>query len=83
VALADVSTAMSRYLKDKVIEIKHKKVEIKVLCRGVNKFKNYYLPRGSRDSTVGLATSYGLDDRGIGVRVPVGSTIFSSPRRPD
>jgi hypothetical protein len=38
---------------------------------------------GSRDSSVGIATSYGLDDRGVGVRVPVGSRIFSSPRRPD
>jgi hypothetical protein len=38
---------------------------------------------GSRDSAVGIATSYGLDDRGVGVRVPVGSRIFSSPDRPD
>jgi hypothetical protein len=36
----------------------------------------------SRDSAVGIATGYGLDDRGVGVRVPVGSRIFSS-RRPD
>jgi hypothetical protein len=26
---------------------------------------------GSRDSSVGIATSYGLDDRGVGVRDPV------------
>jgi hypothetical protein len=32
----------------------------------------------SRDSAVGVATGYGLDDRGIRVRVPVGSRIFSS-----
>jgi hypothetical protein len=32
---------------------------------------------------VGIATSYGLDDRGVGVRVPVRSRIFSSPNRPD
>jgi hypothetical protein len=38
---------------------------------------------GSRDSSVGIATSYGLDDRGVGVRVPVGSGIFSSPDHPD
>jgi hypothetical protein len=37
----------------------------------------------NRDSSVGIATGYGLDDRGVGVRVPVGSRIFSSPRRPD
>jgi hypothetical protein len=27
--------------------------------------------RPSRDSVVGIATSYGLDDRGVGVRVPI------------
>jgi hypothetical protein len=27
----------------------------------------------SLDGVVGIATSYGLDDRGVGVRVPVGS----------
>jgi hypothetical protein len=31
----------------------------------------------------GIATGYGLDDRGIGIQVTVGSTVFSSPRRPD
>jgi hypothetical protein len=41
-----------------------------------------YLQR-SRDSVVGIATGYGLDDRGVGVRVPLGSRIFSSPRPPD
>jgi hypothetical protein len=34
-------------------------------------------------TSVGIATSYGLDDRGVGVRVPVRSRIFSSPNRPD
>jgi hypothetical protein len=37
----------------------------------------------SWDSVVGISTSYGLDDRGVGIRVPVGSRIFSSPRLPD
>jgi hypothetical protein len=37
----------------------------------------------SRDRAVGIATGYGLDDRGVGVQVPVGSRLFSSPRRPD
>jgi hypothetical protein len=32
---------------------------------------------------VGIATGYGLDDRRVGIRVPVGSRIFSSPRRQD
>jgi hypothetical protein len=33
----------------------------------------------SRDSAVGIATGYGLDDRGVGVRVPVGSPKSSRP----
>jgi hypothetical protein len=37
----------------------------------------------SRDSSVGIATGYGMNDRVVGVRVSVGSRIFSSPRRPD
>jgi hypothetical protein len=36
----------------------------------------------SRDSVVGIATGYGLDDRGVGVRVPVGSRLFSMSSRP-
>jgi hypothetical protein len=37
----------------------------------------------SRDSVVGIASGYWLDDRVVEVRVPVGSRIFTSPRRPD
>jgi hypothetical protein len=33
----------------------------------------------SRDSVIGIVTSYGLDDRGVGVLVLVGSSIFSRP----
>jgi hypothetical protein len=36
-----------------------------------------------QDSAVGIMTGYRLDDRGVGVRVPGGSIIFSSPRHPD
>jgi hypothetical protein len=35
----------------------------------------------SRDSVFGIAAGYELEDGGV--RVPVGSRIFSSPRRPD
>jgi hypothetical protein len=38
---------------------------------------------GSQDNSIGIATGCGLDGREIGVRVPVGVTIFSSPRRAD
>jgi hypothetical protein len=37
----------------------------------------------SWDSSVGIATGYGLDDRGVGVRVPVGAKFFSSPCHAD
>jgi hypothetical protein len=37
----------------------------------------------SRVSGVGVATGYELDDWGVGVRVLVGSRIFSSLSRPD
>jgi hypothetical protein len=35
-------------------------------------------PRKKKDTSVGIATGYGLDDRGFRVRVPVGSRVFSS-----
>jgi hypothetical protein len=34
-----------------------------------------------RDSAIGIATDYRLDDRGVAVRVPVESKLFSSTRR--
>jgi hypothetical protein len=33
-------------------------------------------------NSIGIATGCGLDDRGVGVRVPAGSRFLSSPRRP-
>jgi hypothetical protein len=35
----------------------------------------------SRDSSVGMAQSYGLDDRGSGVRFPAGAGNFSLNHR--
>jgi hypothetical protein len=35
----------------------------------------------SRDSAVGIATDYGLDHRGVWIRVPAGSRILCSPCR--
>jgi hypothetical protein len=42
-----------------------------------------FIFRTCRDSTVGIATSYWLDDRGVRGRVPVESRIFTSPCHPD
>jgi hypothetical protein len=39
--------------------------------------------RNSRDSAVGIATGYGLDRRGFGVRVTVKARFLSSSRHPD
>jgi hypothetical protein len=50
-----------------------------------NQILYYFVPlcTVSRDSAVGIATGYRLDDWEVGVRVPVGSRIFTSPCRPD
>jgi hypothetical protein len=37
----------------------------------------------NRESTVGTATSYGLGEREVGVRVSEGERIFSSRHSPD
>jgi hypothetical protein len=37
----------------------------------------------SRDSTVGIAIGYWLDDQGVGIRVQMGERIFTSPCRLD
>jgi hypothetical protein len=37
----------------------------------------------SRASSVGIATGFGLDYREVGVRIPAGSRISTSPCRPD
>jgi hypothetical protein len=47
---------------------------------------NFYMffdGRRSTDSAVVIATGYGLDDRGVGVQVPMELKIFTFPRRPD
>jgi hypothetical protein len=43
----------------------------------------YYLLLRSRDSAVGIPNGYGLDERGVGIRVSGESRILSSVRRPD
>jgi hypothetical protein len=47
------------------------------------RYSNNIMLIWSRDSSVGIPITYWLDDRGVGVRVRVESTIFSFPRRPD
>jgi hypothetical protein len=38
---------------------------------------------GSRDTSVGIATSYGLDGRGVAIWFPAWERFFSYPLRPD
>jgi hypothetical protein len=52
-----------------------------IISCGAEIYLNYTF-NVSRNSSVGIATSYWLDDRGVGVRVPVGSIIFSTSSRP-
>jgi hypothetical protein len=44
-------------------------------------FAGYYY-YWSWDSSVGIATGYELDDRGVGFRIPVAARIFSTSSRP-
>jgi hypothetical protein len=37
---------------------------------------------GSRNSAVGMETGYGLNERGVGIRVPVEIIFYFPPRRP-
>jgi hypothetical protein len=55
------------------------------LWSAVNTAENWNFPTSSRsrDSSVSIATGYGLDDRGVGFGAPLETRIFSSPRRPD
>jgi hypothetical protein len=62
----------------KVIQVQLKCKECDCGHLKINCFYNTYMR--SRDSVVGIATGYGLDDWGVGVPVPVESRIFSSPR---
>jgi hypothetical protein len=59
----------------------------KILCNQVQKRRSLLhssiYSATSRHSIVGIATSYGLNDREVGYRVAVGSRIFSSPNSPD
>jgi hypothetical protein len=43
-----------------------------------NHVPSYYW---KRDSAIGIAPGYGLDDQGVGVRVPVESRLFSMSSR--
>jgi hypothetical protein len=57
--------------------IKSIKKLIKIL---LNEIENYYQSNvtvRSRDNEVGIATDYGLDDRGVAVRVPISQEEFS------
>jgi hypothetical protein len=51
--------------------------------RKKQKFR-FFLPlsKGKRQDR-GMTTGYGLDDQEVGVRVPVGAGIFTSPCRPE
>jgi hypothetical protein len=49
-----------------------------LIIKFLSNYHSYNFP-----TTFNMSTGYGLNDRGVGVWVPVGSRIFSSPRRPD
>jgi hypothetical protein len=77
---------MREYLKDNInnLATRSKNTNIRDLYRRINEFKkSYQLINVNQDSVVGIVTGCRLDDGGVGVRVPVESRIFFSPRPPD
>jgi hypothetical protein len=46
-------------------------------------YKFSYVSNRNWDSAVSIETGYGMDDRGVGVLVPVGLRSFFSARRPE
>jgi hypothetical protein len=71
-----VTFAVQRFNLTQLTYIKN----TKLLNTNLRNVYNYY--RG-RDTAVGIATAYGLNDREVGVRILVGSRIFTSSYRPD
>jgi hypothetical protein len=71
------------------LEVNSKRIKYILMSRHqkaskiIIQYRYIYFRKWSRDKTVGIATGYGLDDRGVGVRVPLGSRIFVSPSRAD
>jgi hypothetical protein len=45
----------------------------------VKVLENIWKKIESQDRAVSITTGYGLDNQGVGVRVPVGARIFTSP----
>jgi hypothetical protein len=73
---SEASGKIIRLFGDEIVTPRH------VITSAINNFGGCKWKSRSRASVVYIATGYGPDDRGVGVRVPVGSRIFSSPRRP-
>jgi hypothetical protein len=59
------------------VELSHTDYTTKLMSADLQLFVANQPETRGRDSSVGIATGYGLDDRVVGVRVPVGSRIFS------
>jgi hypothetical protein len=53
------------------------------LLLNLRTFLLFSLSFRSWDSAVGIATGYGLEGRGVEIRISVGVRFFSSPYRPD
>jgi hypothetical protein len=82
--MADVPSGPSWTPPPPLFELKKKDL-YDILNRSELNYELRYKYRsitGSRDSAVGIATAYGLDRRGVGVRVPVGARFCSPPHRP-
>jgi hypothetical protein len=64
-------------------KLKHVAVLLTEISTVINKTRNYGTIQYSCHYEDGIATCYGLENHGVGVRVRMGARIFTSPCRPD
>jgi hypothetical protein len=65
---------------DNPLKMRFITILLNILMCLISKYYNYNM--ASRDSSVGIALGYGLDDSGTGVRFPAGTGNFSLPILP-
>jgi hypothetical protein len=84
VCKSDILTASSEPIVQKIWEPQYLTVLWAfTACYRDNFTFTYIRCKRSQDSVVGIVTGYGLDDKGVGVRVLVELNISSSPRHPE
>jgi hypothetical protein len=73
-----VTAARNMHATEELLKASFSRRPVSCQLKGDNSSQNLLFFVKNRDSSVGIATGYGLDGRGVRVRAPEGSRIFSS-----